>query len=253
VKLFDLYVTSPVSNKLQVPVIVTVSLADDGANLYRTVRIGPSVRQFAYASRAWACANRHEPHANMTAMMNQRFRVLALILIGWMLGSCAQGRLAAASGPEGNWLTAQGGAVVQIAACTEQANRGQMGRGQTGRAPAGRALSADALCGRLVGIKLNRGARMPRDYMGQSQCGFPLLQPAVPSGTPGVWRGHIVDPRNGHVYQATLRLTPNGRLALHGYLLLPVLGETQYWTRYTAPVPRSCRIMPALREANARR
>jgi uncharacterized protein (DUF2147 family) len=175
----------------------------------------------------------------MTAMINHRIFARTLIIISVTLASFAPAyganTRAPALGPVGNWLTAQGGAVVQITAC----------RAQPGSPQSGQALPTDALCGRLVGIKLNRDTRMPRDYMGDSQCDFPLLQPAVPSHTPGVWRGHIIDPRSGHVYQATLRLTPHGRLALHGYLLLPVLGETQYWTRYTAAVPPSCRIAPA--------
>ncbi|HQT87319.1 MAG TPA: DUF2147 domain-containing protein [Acidiphilium sp.] len=139
--------------------------------------------------------------------------------------------------PVGNWLTEHGGAVVQIAACPMMA---------------GLPAASGALCGRIIGIKLDRGTAMPHDYMGQSQCDFPLLKPTYPTGDAGIWQGHIVDPRNGHVYGASLHVTPHGRLALHGFLLLPVLGETQYWTRYAAPVPPSCRLSPARRADNQR-
>jgi len=153
----------------------------------------------------------------------QRAMIFALFLI-----SVPASAWAGVPTPLGNWLTARGGAVVQIAACPAGNN--------IHRAP-------DMLCGWIVGIKLNRGSAMPRDYLGRSQCGFRLIRQAHPTGTPGVWHGHIVDPRNGHVFSASLRVTAEGQLALHGYLLLPVLGETQRWTRYSAPVPRSCRIV----------
>jgi uncharacterized protein (DUF2147 family) len=44
--------------------------------------------------------------------------------------------------------------------------------------------------------------------------------------------GSILDPRNGKVYHATMKLTPDGQtLVVRGYIGFEMLGENQYWTR----------------------
>lgn len=44
--------------------------------------------------------------------------------------------------------------------------------------------------------------------------------------------GTIMDPRNGSVYSAQMELSPDGqKLSVRGFLGLPMLGETQVWTR----------------------
>jgi hypothetical protein len=60
---------------------------------------------------------------------------------------------------------------------------------------------------------------------------------------PNLWKGHITDPRNGSVYQMEMYLKPDGTLALRGYLGIPLLGQTQTWTRYSGPIPKDCRLM----------
>jgi uncharacterized protein (DUF2147 family) len=44
--------------------------------------------------------------------------------------------------------------------------------------------------------------------------------------------GHVLDPRDGSVYNAQMEISPDGqKLFLRGYIGMPVLGQTKTWTR----------------------
>jgi len=127
----------------------------------------------------------------------------------------------AAPGVTGLWLTQDRDGVIAISPC-----HGGM------------------LCGRIVGVFLDRlSDPMPVDYRGVSQCNLSLISDAR-QVQPNLWKGHIMDPRNGSVYGAELHLDARGNLALRGYLGIPLLGHTQTWTRYPGHPPPDCRIGP---------
>lgn len=128
--------------------------------------------------------------------------------------------LAAAGSPAaplGNWLTADHQAVITLAPCGAN------------------------LCGHIAGMVLAPTAPAPTDWRGQTQCGEVIVKMS-PHGTE--WRGTITDPRKGSTYHATLARAAGGDLDLHGYVIVPLLGQTQVWTPYTGPLPADCRLAP---------
>ena len=119
----------------------------------------------------------------------------------------------------GRWLTEDAGGVIEIAPC------------------------GDALCGRMVGLVLEPNEAMPVNEQGRSRCGLVIMRDMRPS-EPGRWSGQITDPRDGHVYDIALRVDAAGRLRMRGYVLVPLLGATQVWTRVNLTPPPDCRIAP---------
>ncbi|MDR3520956.1 MAG: DUF2147 domain-containing protein [Acidocella sp.] len=123
--------------------------------------------------------------------------------------------------PIGRWITANGQAVVQIAPC------------------------GDNLCGQIVGIALaHPGDPMPSNWKGQPQCGETIINTAPSTDANGrtVWKGSVLDPRNGNVYQANIKLDSANHLELHGYLVVPLLGQTQTWTPYAGRTLADCHL-----------
>ena len=48
----------------------------------------------------------------------------------------------------------------------------------------------------------------------------------------GRWNGTVLDPEEGDVYRAQARLEDGGRtLSLRGYVLVPLFGRSEAWTR----------------------
>jgi uncharacterized protein (DUF2147 family) len=103
----------------------------------------------------------------------------------------------------------------------------------------------ESLCGRIVGIVLSPGVPVPTDWEGKSQCGLTIVQvtPSTDGSGNEIWTGSITDPRNGSVYHARLRLGDPNDLLLRGYLGIPLLGQTQTWTKYSGSVATTdCRL-----------
>lgn len=140
----------------------------------------------------------------------------ALLLCGGLFSTAAR---ADTVSPIGSWLTADGQAVVTFQPC-----------------------GAD-ICGHIAGMTfMDFHDVQPRDWRGQPQCGDVIVAAAAVPGAPDKWRGTVTDPRNGHVWRATLTLR-GGNLYLRGYVGLPLFGETQAWTPYTGQIRTGCRLM----------
>ena len=145
-----------------------------------------------------------------------RFVMLAVLACGGAAGARAAG-----NPPTGRWLTPAHDAVIQIAPCGTD------------------------LCGQIVGIALpTPNTKMPLAWAGQPQCGMVILQTSPTAGATA-WVGKVVDPRDGSVYQARMVIDQNRQLELHGYIGLPIFGQTQVWTPYAGPAPAGCRLADA--------
>ena len=127
----------------------------------------------------------------------------------------------AAPSPIGNWLTEDRSGVIEIAPCGPD------------------------LCARIVGMTEPRDANgaPQHDVHGTPNCGLTILPDGAPTAQ-GHYEGHITDPSSGSVWRCTLWLDDAGRLNLRGYILVPLLGETQVWTRYAGQVRPACEMQP---------
>lgn len=143
--------------------------------------------------------------------------VFGLCLIAAGLRSAA----AAPPDPSGYWVTGKGQGVVQIYHC-----------------------GANTLCGALVGFQIDHPSDpTPQTWDHQSQCRFVFIRDLHPRTR--AWMGSIINPQSGHRYSAKVRLLSADQLRLRGYFLLPMLGATRFWSRYTGPTPPADCRMPA--------
>jgi uncharacterized protein (DUF2147 family) len=146
--------------------------------------------------------------------------LVLLAALAWAPGR-ADADQPSAPGLIGYWTLEQNQGVVEIYSCGWQ-----------------------TLCGALVGIELDRPSDpMPRAWNGQSQCDYVFITNLRPRGA--AWVGHIINPKSGHTYDARLSLASPGVLQLRGYFLIPTLGETQTWTRFSGTPPAGCRMSPS--------
>ncbi len=123
----------------------------------------------------------------------------------------------AAPAPCGQWLTQDRGGVIEITAC------------------------GPALCGRIVGLMPKRDGSQPVDWQGRSDCGLQIIDHMAQTAADR-WRGSILNPEDGRRYDAELWIDPAGQLQLRGFILIPLLGSTQTWTRYNGAVGPACHM-----------
>ncbi len=138
----------------------------------------------------------------------------------FVLAALAAAGPASAAGPEGLWLTQDRDGVIEVRPCD------------------------NGLCGRIAGMRepVHPDGSIPADPQGHPMCGLTILH-AVADG-PGHWSGEITDPTDGSNWNCTLHLDATGNLKLRGYLLVPLLGQTQTWTPFTGTLGDGCAITP---------
>ncbi len=147
--------------------------------------------------------------------MIRRLMLLALLAVSL---PAAVVPVQAADGLTGLWLTQDHDGVMRVSHCDS------------------------GLCVEIAGVILDHPTDpTPVDFRGVSQCHLKLVSDARQVG-PNLWKGHITDPRNGSVYGVELHLDQHNNLALRGFVGIPLLGETQTWTRYNGSVPADCRL-----------
>jgi uncharacterized protein (DUF2147 family) len=76
-------------------------------------------------------------------------------------------------------------------------------------------------------------SRCTGDRHNKPWLGLEIIRGMKPAGDAGAYDGGtILDPRDGNVYDAEMKLTPDGQtLVVRGYLGISLLGRNQYWTR----------------------
>ncbi|MFT8897139.1 MAG: DUF2147 domain-containing protein [Acetobacter sp.] len=103
----------------------------------------------------------------------------------------------------------------------------------------------DSVCGTLIGLSYGPKEPMPRAKDGRAECDLVMLTGFRPmEDDPGRWEGKILDPDAGNLYHAQIWSPKPDILKLRGYILVPVFGETQTWSRYHGTIGPECR-MPA--------
>jgi uncharacterized protein (DUF2147 family) len=127
--------------------------------------------------------------------------------------------LMADASPVGRWWTEDRSGVIEITRCGQ------------------------ALCGRIVGQTEPRDARgnISRDIHGVPDCGLTILHDAR-QVEPGRWRGRITNPDDGQDWRCEIWVGEDGALRLRGYVVVPLLGQTQVWPPFHGQVAADCTI-----------
>ncbi|MFZ2005464.1 MAG: DUF2147 domain-containing protein [Stellaceae bacterium] len=147
---------------------------------------------------------------------------IAVVLL--LLALVATGAAAPNASPEGYWRTAGGNGVIEITRCSTK----------------------DMLCGKLAWFRITPDDPNPQglDFKNpdparrnRSLCGLTFMYGFKPAA-PGHWDGGMVyDAESGNTYHATIALRPDGKLDLHGYIGISLLGRSEIWTRFDQPIP----------------
>jgi len=144
-----------------------------------------------------------------------RFRC-GLLILGTALLSAAVAQAQPQPGVTGAWLVQDKKAIIEIYPCDPN------------------------MCGRIVWMAepLRPDGSIKRDEHNSDPaqharpiCGLPLMFGFKPAGPNEYEEGRIYDPSDGSTWHAEMRLDSANALRLRGYVLMPLLGKSQTWTR----------------------
>ena len=149
-------------------------------------------------------------------------KILPLVVLS-LFGPLALGGAAAPpASPEGYWLTEKHNGVIEIVRC---------GAG---------------LCGKLAWFRIEPDSDNPRALdlknpdpakRTQSLCALTFMTGFRPVAANRWEDGTIYDPDSGNTYHGTIQLRADGRLDLHGYIGISLIGRSEIWTRYPQKPP----------------
>lgn len=131
---------------------------------------------------------------------------------------------AASIDPSGLWLTENKRAAIQISDC------------------------GDKLCGHIAWIidsGMQKDSKNPDPAKRNNpMCGLPILWGfSQNANNPKVWeKGRIYKADEGDIYHATISVVDENKLYLRGYVGIPLLGKTQYWTRVSKKNYPACKL-----------
>ncbi len=148
--------------------------------------------------------------------MSRRWLPLLVLLLAPLRQAAAQD-IARHAQPWGLWLTQTRDGVIEVYRC----------------GPPGE------LCARVAGMEY--ADAMPTDIWHRPKCELGLMTYMQPQDD-GTWSGRILDPDAGKTYAANVWMTPAGEFKLHGYIGLPIFGETQTWTRFHGKLGPACHL-----------
>lgn len=147
------------------------------------------------------------------------FRKLALagVALALSAGAAAAQATTSAASILGRWQTEGGKSHVQIYACGPH------------------------LCGQIVWLRepLGKDGQPKVDLRNPDQArraqkivGLQMLWNFTKSSDPNAWEGgRIYNPEDGDTYKSTMKLRPDGKLEVRGYVGISLLGKSQYWER----------------------
>ena len=137
------------------------------------------------------------------------------------IGGLLNAGMALAANPQavmGLWWTQDHDGIVELYPCTQ------------------------GVCGRVAGIvTFEPDGSAPRDLHNRSRCRLALINGGKPDAD-GVWDSRITNPDDDKTYTIRLRVDPDGRLRMRGYIGIPLLGQTVYWTRFDQHLTADCHI-----------
>ena len=139
----------------------------------------------------------------------------ATVAVALAVASVAAAQASAAESPPspfGVWFTASRKAAIETYPCGER-----------------------GLCGKIVWMVDDT----------QRLCNLEILRGFVPDDD-GAWRdGVILDPRDGERWQAVISPAADGVLRVRGFVLAPLFGQTQTWTKVPAEFGARCQSATA--------